>query len=148
MGRTPHIHDRYTIASLKHTILILFASYEDNTGLFLPIRSPSAVFTRLCIEYVHTARRSPYTVNSLQKTKQLLIPAPPKTPKPSKYCHPKTKNKNRKTKKTCLWHDAMNDFYIYDDEMSSALKLTYYAHVDGLGTEESPSHVSSKKRVD
>lgn len=42
----------------------------------------------------------------------------------------------------------MNDFYIYDDEMSSALKLTYYAHVDGLGTEESPSHVSSKKRVD
>lgn len=40
----------------------------------------------------------------------------------------------------------MNDFYIYDDEMSSALKLTYYAHVDGLGTEESPSHVSSKQK--
>jgi len=41
----------------------------------------------------------------------------------------------------------MNDFYIYDDDvMTSALKLTYYAHVDGLGTEESPSHVSSKKK--
>lgn len=37
-------------------------------------------------------------------------------------------------------------FYIYDDEMSSALKLNYYAHVDGLGTEESPSHVSSKQK--